>query len=205
PPGQTVAQHMRGDSFQPPRQVYERLAACDVSLTLCLSAQVLCGASPKLSHRSLRHPLRDSYPGGLPYRRHRNSDQKPFSLLVTTKSRQSLWAAHALTIAAQQTRCIKMQRNTTRFACLATTHRQSAPLQIKITQLHIADLMPTAPCIAESCSSSCRSNAGSKVRCRAPSHQAAKWARSWQTTFTVAGARCLVCLLSRKPPVREGQ
>ena len=34
PPGQTVAKHMRGDIFQPPRQVYERLAACDVSLTL---------------------------------------------------------------------------------------------------------------------------------------------------------------------------
>ena len=119
PPGQTVAKHMRGDIFQPPRQVYERLAACDVSLTLYLSAQVLCGASPKLSHRSLRHPLRDSYPGGLPFRRHRNSDQKPFSLLVTTKSRQSLWAAHTLKIAAQQTRSIKMQRNTTRFACLA--------------------------------------------------------------------------------------
>ena len=117
PPGQTVAKHMRGDIFQPPRQVYERLAACDVSLTLYLSAQVLCGASPKLSHRSLRHPLRDSYPGGLPFRRHRNSDQKQFSLLVTTKSRQSLWAAHTLKVAAQQTRSIKMQRNTTRFAC----------------------------------------------------------------------------------------
>jgi hypothetical protein len=151
PPRQTVAQHMRGDIFQPPRQVYERLAACDVSLTLCLSAQVLCGASPKLSHRSLRHPLRDSYPGGLPFRRHRNSDQKPFSLLVTTKSRQSLWAAHALKIAAQQTRCIKMQRNTTRFACLATAHRQRATLQIKITQLHIADLLHTEPCIDEQC------------------------------------------------------
>src|SRR5947209_12411812 len=116
--GPDVAKHMRGDIFQPPRQVYERLAACDVSLTLYLSAQVLCGASPKLSHRSLRHPLRDSYPDGLPFRRHRNSDQKPFSLLVTTKSRQSLWAAHELKIAAQQTRSIKMQRNTTRFACL---------------------------------------------------------------------------------------
>jgi hypothetical protein len=74
PPGQTVAKHMRGDIFQPPRQVYERLAACDVSLTLYLSAQVLCGASPKLSHRSLRHPLESfvevasclsPFPGGI--------------------------------------------------------------------------------------------------------------------------------------------
>src|SRR6266487_2609225 len=34
---------------------------------------------------------------------------------------------------------------------LATAHRQHATLQIKITQLHIADLLHTEPCIDEQC------------------------------------------------------
>ncbi len=43
-----MAQHMGGDGFQPPGQVHERRTACDISLTLCLSAQLLCCALPQL-------------------------------------------------------------------------------------------------------------------------------------------------------------
>ena len=44
-----------------------------------------------------------------------------------------------------------MKRYTTRFACLATAHRKRATSQVKITQLDIADLLHTEPCIDEQC------------------------------------------------------
>src|SRR2546421_12992344 len=126
PPGQTVAQHVWGDIFQPPGQVHERLAACDVSLALGLSAQALRGASPELLHRSLCHPLGDSYLCRLPFRRHRNPDQKLLPFLVTADGWQSSWATHALKIAAEKTLGISMKRNGTSSSRLPTAHRKRA-------------------------------------------------------------------------------
>src|SRR5690242_10384092 len=148
-PGQTMPQHVGCDTFQPPGQVLQRLASCDVPLQLCLGTQLLRCTQTKLLHGSLRDPLGDSYLRGLSFRRHSDSDQKSFSLLVTADGGQSRWATHALKIAVEKTLGIWMQRQTTRFSCLATADRNSATSQIKIAQLQIACLLHTEPYINE--------------------------------------------------------
>jgi hypothetical protein len=83
---------VRRNGFQPSRQVLKKLAARDVSLTLRLGAQLLRRALPQLSHHAVRDPLGDAHLCRLPFRRHRDADQKSFSLLITANGRQSAWA-----------------------------------------------------------------------------------------------------------------
>ncbi len=144
-----MAQHMGGDGFQPPGQVHERRTACDISLTLCLSAQLLCCALPQLLHCSLRDPLSDSHLYWLPFRRYSDANQKPLPFLVTADGRQSVWAANALKIAAQQTLRVRMKRKAARFPCLAAPDRNRSPSEVEITELQVTHLLGTEPCIDE--------------------------------------------------------
>jgi len=60
PPRQAVTQHMGGDAFQPSRKILQRLAVCDVPLTLCLGTQLLRCQLSQLLNRSLRDSLADA-------------------------------------------------------------------------------------------------------------------------------------------------
>jgi hypothetical protein len=136
-----MPQHVGSDSFQPSSQFLQRLAACDVPLTLCLDPQLLCGRLSQPLHRSLGNPLGDAYSHWLPFRRHRDSDQQPLPFLVTADGRQSFWTTNNVKIAAQQALGISMEWNTTRFPRLPASHGDRPTSQIQITQLQVTGFL----------------------------------------------------------------
>src|SRR6266567_1492840 len=143
PSGQAVAQHVGSHCFQPSGQVLQILAACDVSLTLGLRTQLLCGKLPQLLYSSLGDPLGDAYSRRLSFYRHYDANQQPFPFLVTPNGRQPFWTANTLKVAAQETPRVWVERDSTRFSSLATTHRDCTTSQIQITQLQVTGFLHT--------------------------------------------------------------
>src|SRR5258707_11534829 len=149
PPGQTMPQHVGCDTFQPPSQVLQRLASCDVPLQLRLGPQLLRRTQTQLLDRSLRDPLGDAWDGRLSLPCDIDPDQELLTLLFTADGRFPCWATNDIEIPTQQTLCIRMERDTTSLACLAAPDRDRPTPQIKVTQLDVAGLLHTQPCIDE--------------------------------------------------------
>src|SRR2546430_7115292 len=81
-PCQTMPQHVGGDAFQPPGQVLQRLASCDVPLQLRLGSQLLRRQPSQLSDCSLRDPLGDAWDGRLSLPGDIDPDEKLLALLL---------------------------------------------------------------------------------------------------------------------------